>query len=317
MNCTDVLNLLHEYSDGSLEPEVKAAVEEHLGSCALCPPGLEQVRRLEALIQRAGEVPEPGPSFWDSQSGHLMRASMMLPAVRAVRKVPKVAWVAAAGAVAFIGAIVLLFSRMPARRVVQAPPAEPASAEAAAGKPEGGTNGAAPASAEAAAGKPAPAGALLPDPAPAPKIEPRRTGAAERPKPVEPPVPLPGSPGHFERLADEALRMGQAQTPSERLTVLFGAADARRSEFRAALKVPDLAMAEELLAAYTLLLKEGVRPILAETSFDPDERRQAREVAWDRAWKNVEALRELEPGVPETLRERFRDALKTAREVSK
>lgn len=51
MTCADVR--LDEYLDGELDEGVRAAVEGHLASCALCRADLEKSRRLESLLQKS------------------------------------------------------------------------------------------------------------------------------------------------------------------------------------------------------------------------------------------------------------------------
>jgi anti-sigma factor RsiW len=50
MNCPDVQNLLHPYSDGELDLVRNLEIEEHLSSCAACAQQVQDLRSLRAAL---------------------------------------------------------------------------------------------------------------------------------------------------------------------------------------------------------------------------------------------------------------------------
>lgn len=59
MNCADIDALLCDYVDGTLYGEKKAAVEEHLASCASCAELVRDSAGVVAFIERAAAVEPP------------------------------------------------------------------------------------------------------------------------------------------------------------------------------------------------------------------------------------------------------------------
>lgn len=58
--CKDSINLLLEYLEGELTPEVHARLESHLGGCSPCEDFLKSYRATPGLCRKAlaAEVPE-------------------------------------------------------------------------------------------------------------------------------------------------------------------------------------------------------------------------------------------------------------------
>jgi hypothetical protein len=59
MNCADIDGLLCDYVDGTLRSEQKAAVEEHLASCAPCAELAKDCAGAVAFMERAAAVEPP------------------------------------------------------------------------------------------------------------------------------------------------------------------------------------------------------------------------------------------------------------------
>jgi anti-sigma factor RsiW len=51
--CRDTIDLLLEYLDGGLEPEVRARLEAHLGGCSPCEEFLASYRETPTLCRKA------------------------------------------------------------------------------------------------------------------------------------------------------------------------------------------------------------------------------------------------------------------------
>jgi anti-sigma factor RsiW len=60
MNCREALPMLHQYLDGDLEGQEKKALKEHLLACMDCRRRLQQLEKVEALVQAwpSPQVPE-------------------------------------------------------------------------------------------------------------------------------------------------------------------------------------------------------------------------------------------------------------------
>jgi hypothetical protein len=125
---------------------------------------------------------------------------------------------------------------------------------------------------------------------------------------------LPGSPEHDERMSDEAIEAGLAETPVQRMLSLFKAADARLEELRAAIVRHDDELADELAEAYLLILKEGVVPILADREESEEDVAAAKRLAYARVLGEQDVLVELARLAPKTLKARIQEALAACRE---
>jgi anti-sigma factor RsiW len=60
MTCRDAIDLLIDYLDQALTPEVAAALERHLAGCEPCRAYLATYRRARALGAQAARVEMPG-----------------------------------------------------------------------------------------------------------------------------------------------------------------------------------------------------------------------------------------------------------------
>ena len=74
MNCADLETLLCDYVDGTLSPEQKAGVEQHLAQCAACAEMARDAAAAVAFVERAADV-EPPPEL-------ITRILFELPIVR-------------------------------------------------------------------------------------------------------------------------------------------------------------------------------------------------------------------------------------------
>jgi hypothetical protein len=126
---------------------------------------------------------------------------------------------------------------------------------------------------------------------------------------------LPGEPGHFDRMTDESLAIGLADTPTDRVGTFFRAADARLAELKIAIQ-KDEAMAEELASAYTMILREGVANVLDDRDESAEEMTLARRIAKARARRNELALAQLGTAAQGRLRESLREALQASHEIA-
>jgi anti-sigma factor RsiW len=55
--CIEVVELVTDYLEGTLDPETEARVAEHL---ALCPPCVTYVEQVRATVGLLGRVPDEG-----------------------------------------------------------------------------------------------------------------------------------------------------------------------------------------------------------------------------------------------------------------
>lgn len=64
-DCVAATEHLHEYLDGELKPDLRAAMEQHLASCADCAATLAQLRQIEAAHQQLDMRLElPAEEYW-------------------------------------------------------------------------------------------------------------------------------------------------------------------------------------------------------------------------------------------------------------
>lgn len=56
MNCSRFETLLSDYMDGTLDPRVRAAMDQHLQGCSQCPILLEDVKQLREELENFPEV---------------------------------------------------------------------------------------------------------------------------------------------------------------------------------------------------------------------------------------------------------------------
>jgi hypothetical protein len=129
MSCQEINGRLDDYVDGSLSPDERGRVEEHLAGCAACREELEALRGLlDSAAGLAREI-EPGHDLWPSIEGRLARAE---PAV-ARGGWRSQAWVGLAAAAALVAAVTIQVSRQAdSPETAGAEPVEPVAVEAAA-----------------------------------------------------------------------------------------------------------------------------------------------------------------------------------------
>jgi hypothetical protein len=146
-------------------------------------------------------------------------------------------------------------------------------------------------------------------PVPAPK-------EAPAPAPARSTAILPGDPGYLERLTDENLEVGLAETASDRVLGLIRAADGRLSDLRAALDLRNDAIAEDLAAAYTMIVKKGIAPVLDDGEEGGQDLATARVVAKSYAGEKLRTLTTLEPETRGMLKNAIHDALAATRDLA-
>jgi hypothetical protein len=116
-------------------------------------------------------------------------------------------------------------------------------------------------------------------------------------------------------MTEEAVEIGLAETPRDRVLALFGAAGERLAELRESLgKNEDLAV--ELAQSYLLLLREGVWGVLRDQAESGDSLADAREVAAGRARSQENELVSLGQSAQGRLKEALGEALSASRELA-
>jgi hypothetical protein len=116
-------------------------------------------------------------------------------------------------------------------------------------------------------------------------------------------------------MTEEAVEIGLAETPSDRVLALFGAAGERLTELREILG-KDEGLALELTQSYVLLLKEGVSAVLKDAGESGTSIAKAREVARTRARGHEGELLALGDAAHGRLREALGEALSASRELA-
>jgi hypothetical protein len=117
-------------------------------------------------------------------------------------------------------------------------------------------------------------------------------------------------------MTEEAVDIGLAETPRERVVALFGAAEARLGELGQALR-QDPGLATELAGAYLLLLGEGVRSVLADRTESSQELALARMAAREHARGHESTLLELGAHAQGKLKGTLEEALAVSRELAR
>jgi hypothetical protein len=279
VNCQETRKLLPEYGDGHVPTARRGDLDAHLAGCADCRGAADEAKNLDVLLRKAVRVPEPPAEYWARQERRVLQASGR-------RGLPLRAIAAAALVVAALGLYALTRPAPPApapRKDVAETPRPP---------------------------KPAPV------PEKAPPVAPKETPAAPAPVPVRSTAVLPGDPGYLERLTDENLEVGLAETASDRVLGLIRAADGRLSDLRAALDVRNESIAEDLATAYTMIVKRGIGSVLDDRDDGGQDLATARVVARSYAGDKMRALTALEPETRGTLKNAIHDALAATRELA-
>jgi anti-sigma factor RsiW len=72
-NCVAAAEHLHEYLDGELQPDLRAAMEQHLVSCADCSATLAQLRQIETAHQQLdARLESPAEEYWQALPQRVM-----------------------------------------------------------------------------------------------------------------------------------------------------------------------------------------------------------------------------------------------------
>jgi hypothetical protein len=117
-------------------------------------------------------------------------------------------------------------------------------------------------------------------------------------------------------MTEEAVDIGLAETPRDRVVALFGAAESRLGELGQVMH-QDPGLASELAGAYLLLLGEGVKSVLRDGTESSQELALARRAARERARGHESTLLELVAVAQGKLKETIEDALAMSRELAR
>ena len=326
MNCQETRTLLPEYQEGALTEARRRAAESHLSGCASCRTALAEARNLDAFLRGAVRVPEPPADFWARQETRaLTEASRSRPSGRAT---PPFLWfvgmgVAAAILIAIGVYVIFGSSSAPANNdLTQGSPASPAPKAVKAAPPP---REVAP---ERRPENPPPRD-------PDPRLFSFREPSSQNPSPAAEPQPerlrpavtlpapegvattlLPGDPDHLDRLTNENIEVGLADSSSDRVLGLIKAADARLNELKAALNAKKESIAVDLAQAYAMIFRDGIGFVLQDRDEDLQDLAIARAAAKTYAGWNVKTLSGLESGTEGNVRSAIHDALLAAREIA-
>lgn len=279
MNCQETRGLLPEYGEDVVPVGRRGPLEAHLAGCADCRAAAEEAKNLDVLLRKAVRVPEPPAAFWKTLESRALQTS------------GRRGWILpgtiGAAAALLLGFGVFALTRpdpdpVPREDVAEAPPVV---------KPE----------------PPRP-------PAPPPEATP------PAPAPLPPPARslgiLPGDPGYLERLTDENIEVGLADTASDRVLGLIRAADGRLGDLRTALDIHDDAIAEDLATAFAMIVRQGIGSVLDDRGEGAEDLAAARLVAKSYAGEKMRALTALEPKTQGSVKTALHDALAAARDVA-
>jgi len=225
VNCQETRKLLPELREDVVPDVQRGPLETHLAGCADCRAASDEAKNLDVLLRKAVRVPEPPAAFWRKLESRALQTS------------GRRGWIL----LGTIGAAAALLLGLGVFALTRPDPAPaPAPREDVAKEPP------------APVVKPEPPRPPAPPPAPAPLPPPARSLAI-----------LPGDPGYLERLTDENIEVGLADTASDRVLGLI----------RAAVPEDDLdAVVDGRVAE---LLKAGPRAV-------SEAKALIREVAWRR-----------------------------------
>ena len=127
---------------------------------------------------------------------------------------------------------------------------------------------------------------------------------------------LPGHAEYVDRLTDEVLEAGLAESASQRVLALLQAGDRRLNELRAAIAARNAGMAEELATSFTMIYRNGVREILEEEPSEPEDLGIARRVARRYARLKADAIAPLEAEAEGDLKAALQEALHATRTIA-
>jgi hypothetical protein len=293
VNCQEIRTLLPELVEGVLAEPRRQDVEAHLPGCADCRSALAEAKKLDRFLRGAVPVPEPTADFWAKQEAGILKAAARPAAAPSARRgIPMIAWTLGIAALFLVvaGGIVLFRPAPPAperetaREVPALPTREPS------GKP----------------------------------LFPPRVSEPETPQPESAPIAippasnvvLPGDPEYVNRLTDEIVQVGLAETASDRVLGLIKAADGRMSELRVALAARTEVAAEDLASAFAMIYREGIPSVLSDRQAEAEDLDTARRVARKYAGLKAEALVKLVPEAPGRAKGAVEDALLATREIA-
>ena len=281
VNCAQAREFLPTPPDGDEREPFLA----HLRGCPGCRAAADASQRTAELLRPAGTVPDPGSMFWETQRSKILSSWRSESAPRRSRFVP-LFWAAAAAAVLLSLAYGISRSRTESSPLAHQDPEF----------------------------RPAPEAMVQHGPAALPPSE-NPTEPRSKPSPT-PSVPVdPGVARRLEQMTEEAVEIGLAETPRDRVLALFGAAGERLAELRESVgKDEDLSV--ELAQSYLLLLREGVWGVLRDQAESGDSLADAREVAAGRARSHENELVALGQSAQGRLKEALGEALSASRELA-
>lgn len=160
-----------------------------------------------------------------------------------------------------------------------------------------------------------------PAPLPPPPPPPRTAPAAEKaPVPLPPAGPLetvlPGHAEYVDRLTEEVLAVGLAETAGDRVLALIQAGDRRLNELRSAIAARNEKMAEDLAAAFAMIYREGIQALLEDRQAETEDLGNARRFARRYARLKEPIIVHLETEADGDLKLALQDALHAIRTVA-
>ena len=115
MACSQYLNSIQDYVDGTLGPIRRAEFDQHLAGCDDCRALAADLERIRESASAIRDVPPPD-GLWLQIAGRLRQEGRVHDVAPARRRAPRLAWAAmAAGLIVAVGGgLFLLRSRLPA-----------------------------------------------------------------------------------------------------------------------------------------------------------------------------------------------------------
>ena len=120
MNCNSLEALLIEYLDGRLAAANRAAVEEHLGSCAACAGRVEGFRVVSRSLE-GWEAPEISPWFQTRLRQRIAQEAERRSWLGSLRLLLRPAYALGIAAILLAGSLVLWNARPASSRLTPAP----------------------------------------------------------------------------------------------------------------------------------------------------------------------------------------------------
>jgi putative zinc finger protein len=332
VNCQETRALLPEYQEAALAEAKRREADAHLANCVSCKAALAEAKNLDRFLRGAVRVPERPLEDWTKQEGKILLAAAHSSngSRPGSRRIPPYLWMVEIGlgiaaALLLAVGIYVLSSHPDSSAPPQTDVVHPSPATDPRAKPE-------------APSRPAKKFSFdrpersVPPREPDPGTTPFPPSFARRPDPDSTPAPtetptftpqvtavsslLPGDPDHLDRLTEENIEVGLADSPSERVMGLIKAADSRLSELRAAVGAKKDSTAENIVASYTMICRQGIAAILADREESPQDIATARVVAKTYAGWNVDGLAKLETAAQGSLKSALHEALLATRELA-